>query len=148
MSGNHEVHFLFVIWPTFPSQIEGITDLFLSKYLEIFSYVQFFQVNVVNYKARPNAKEYIQVEILVEKNTQKIILIGRVCHLYQNSVDHLWNCGIYFVQDIELWQYCQYYYCFSGLCLLSLSLILQYLLHTRIYIFALMLILKMPSNLK
>ncbi|KAH1206425.1 GTPase ERA1, chloroplastic [Glycine max] len=35
------------------------------------------QVNVVNYKARPNAKEYIQVEILVEKNTQKIILIGR-----------------------------------------------------------------------
>ncbi|KAL5122649.1 GTPase ERA-like, chloroplastic [Glycine soja] len=35
------------------------------------------QVNVVNYKARPNAKEYIQVEILVEKNSQKIILIGR-----------------------------------------------------------------------
>nr|KYP35070.1 GTP-binding protein era isogeny [Cajanus cajan] len=35
------------------------------------------QVNVVNYKARPNAKDYIQVEILVEKNSQKIILIGR-----------------------------------------------------------------------
>lgn len=122
MSGNHEVHFLFVIWPTFPSQIEGITDLFLSKYLEIFSYVQFFQVNVVNYKARPNAKEYIQVEILVEKNSQKIILIGRVCHLYPNSVDHLGICGIYFVQHIELWQYCQCYYGFSALYLLSLTL--------------------------
>ncbi|KAL2333727.1 hypothetical protein Fmac_014940 [Flemingia macrophylla] len=35
------------------------------------------QVNVVNYRARPNAKDYIQVEILVEKNSQKIILIGR-----------------------------------------------------------------------
>ncbi|XP_061357650.1 GTPase ERA-like, chloroplastic [Gastrolobium bilobum] len=35
------------------------------------------QVNVVSYKARPNAKDFIQVEILVEKNTQKIILIGR-----------------------------------------------------------------------
>ncbi|ESW28062.1 hypothetical protein PHAVU_003G255600 [Phaseolus vulgaris] len=35
------------------------------------------QVNVVNYKARPNAKDYIQVEILVEKNSQKIILIGK-----------------------------------------------------------------------
>ncbi|KAK7360044.1 hypothetical protein VNO77_02016 [Canavalia gladiata] len=35
------------------------------------------QVNVVNYKARPNAKDFIQVEILVEKNSQKIILIGR-----------------------------------------------------------------------
>ncbi|WVZ24857.1 hypothetical protein V8G54_003401 [Vigna mungo] len=35
------------------------------------------QVNVVNYKARPNAKDYIQVEILVEKNSQKIIIIGK-----------------------------------------------------------------------
>ncbi|CAJ1942517.1 unnamed protein product [Sphenostylis stenocarpa] len=35
------------------------------------------QVNVVNYKARPNAKDYIQVEILVEKNSQKMILIGK-----------------------------------------------------------------------
>ncbi|GLT39162.1 hypothetical protein SLA2020_133690 [Shorea laevis] len=35
------------------------------------------QVNVVSYKARPNAKDFIQVEILVEKNSQKIILIGK-----------------------------------------------------------------------
>ncbi|KAI9113459.1 hypothetical protein K1719_015386 [Acacia pycnantha] len=35
------------------------------------------QVNVVSYKARPNAKYFIQVEIVVEKNSQKIILIGR-----------------------------------------------------------------------
>ncbi|KAJ8770697.1 hypothetical protein K2173_021344 [Erythroxylum novogranatense] len=35
------------------------------------------QVNVVNYKARPTAKDFIQVEIVVEKNSQKIILIGR-----------------------------------------------------------------------
>ncbi|XP_028760355.1 GTPase ERA-like, chloroplastic [Neltuma alba] len=35
------------------------------------------QVNVVSYKGRPNAKDFIQVEIVVEKNSQKIILIGR-----------------------------------------------------------------------
>lgn len=36
------------------------------------------QVNVVSYKTRPAAKDFIQVEILVEKNSQKIILIGKV----------------------------------------------------------------------
>lgn len=36
------------------------------------------QVNVVSYKTRPAAKDLIQVEILVEKNSQKIILIGKV----------------------------------------------------------------------
>ncbi|OMO84434.1 hypothetical protein COLO4_22041 [Corchorus olitorius] len=35
------------------------------------------QVNVVNYKSRPNAKDFIQVEIVVEKDSQKIILIGK-----------------------------------------------------------------------
>ncbi|KAJ8549504.1 hypothetical protein K7X08_033211 [Anisodus acutangulus] len=35
------------------------------------------QVNVVSYKTRPNAKNFIQVEVIVEKNTQKIILIGK-----------------------------------------------------------------------
>ncbi|EPS63982.1 hypothetical protein M569_10798, partial [Genlisea aurea] len=35
------------------------------------------QVNVVSYKNRPNAKDFIQVEIVVEKNSQKIILIGK-----------------------------------------------------------------------
>ncbi|XP_026435724.1 GTPase ERA-like, chloroplastic [Papaver somniferum] len=35
------------------------------------------QVNVVNYKTRPTSKDFIQVEIVVEKNTQKIILIGK-----------------------------------------------------------------------
>lgn len=35
------------------------------------------QVNVISYKARPTAKDFIQVEIVVEKNTQKIILIGK-----------------------------------------------------------------------
>ncbi|KAL0344249.1 UNVERIFIED_CONTAM: GTPase ERA-like, chloroplastic [Sesamum angustifolium] len=36
------------------------------------------QVNVVSYKSRPNAKDFIQVEIVVEKNSQKIILIGKL----------------------------------------------------------------------
>ncbi|XP_078168509.1 GTP-binding protein Era-like protein [Carex rostrata] len=35
------------------------------------------QVNVVTYKTRPNAKDFIQVEILVDKDSQKIILIGK-----------------------------------------------------------------------
>ncbi|KAG6399583.1 hypothetical protein SASPL_141064 [Salvia splendens] len=35
------------------------------------------QVNVISYKSRPNAKDFIQVEIVVEKNSQKIILIGK-----------------------------------------------------------------------
>ncbi|XP_010550420.1 PREDICTED: uncharacterized protein LOC104821298 [Tarenaya hassleriana] len=35
------------------------------------------QVNVVSYKTRPNAKDFIQVEVVVEKNSQKIILIGK-----------------------------------------------------------------------
>lgn len=35
------------------------------------------QVNVVSYKTRPNAKDFIQVEIVVEKNSQKIIVIGK-----------------------------------------------------------------------
>ncbi|CAA3033138.1 GTPase Era [Olea europaea subsp. europaea] len=35
------------------------------------------QVNVVSYKTRANAKDFIQVEIVVEKNSQKIILIGK-----------------------------------------------------------------------
>ncbi|KAK6150633.1 hypothetical protein DH2020_015565 [Rehmannia glutinosa] len=35
------------------------------------------KVNVVSYKNRPNAKDFIQVEIVVEKNSQKIILIGK-----------------------------------------------------------------------
>lgn len=35
------------------------------------------QVNVVSYKTRPGAKDFIQVEIVVEKNSQKIILIGK-----------------------------------------------------------------------
>lgn len=39
------------------------------------------QVNVVSYKARPNAKDFVQVEIVVEKNSQKIILIGKVSDL-------------------------------------------------------------------
>ncbi|KAM7250695.1 hypothetical protein ACFE04_022578 [Oxalis oulophora] len=35
------------------------------------------QVNVVSYKTRPTAKDFIQVEVLVEKNSQKIIIIGK-----------------------------------------------------------------------
>ncbi|XWS45453.1 hypothetical protein CRYUN_Cryun15aG0137800 [Craigia yunnanensis] len=35
------------------------------------------QVNVVNYKTRPTAKDFIQVEIVVEKDSQKIIVIGK-----------------------------------------------------------------------
>lgn len=36
---------------------------------------------MISYKSRPNAKDFIQVEILVEKNSQKIILIGKVIFL-------------------------------------------------------------------
>ncbi|XWS33789.1 hypothetical protein CRYUN_Cryun22dG0113100 [Craigia yunnanensis] len=35
------------------------------------------QVNVVNYKTRTTAKDFIQVEIVVEKESRKIILIGK-----------------------------------------------------------------------
>ncbi|XP_073154786.1 GTPase ERA-like, chloroplastic isoform X2 [Henckelia pumila] len=35
------------------------------------------KVNVVSYKSRPNAKDFIQAEIIVEKNSQRIILIGK-----------------------------------------------------------------------
>ncbi|KDP44597.1 hypothetical protein JCGZ_22179 [Jatropha curcas] len=35
------------------------------------------QVNVVSYKSRPSGKDFIQVEIVVEKNSQKIIIIGK-----------------------------------------------------------------------
>ncbi|GER33046.1 GTPase Era [Striga asiatica] len=35
------------------------------------------QVNVVSYKSRPNAKDFIQVEIIVERDSQKAILIGK-----------------------------------------------------------------------
>ncbi|KAF2534942.1 hypothetical protein F2Q68_00019132, partial [Brassica cretica] len=35
------------------------------------------QVNVLSYKTRPAAKDFIQVEVVVDKNSQKIILIGK-----------------------------------------------------------------------
>ncbi|KAH9320020.1 hypothetical protein KI387_021789, partial [Taxus chinensis] len=35
------------------------------------------QVNVVNYIARPTSKHFIEVEILVEKDPQKMIIIGK-----------------------------------------------------------------------
>ena len=35
-------------------------------------------MNVVSYKTRLATKDFIQVEIVVEKNSQKIILIGKV----------------------------------------------------------------------
>ncbi|CAN1190594.1 GTPase ERA-like, chloroplastic [Linum perenne] len=35
------------------------------------------QVNVVSYKTRPAAKDFIQVEIIVERNSQKIIILGK-----------------------------------------------------------------------
>lgn len=41
------------------------------------------QVNVASYKTRPTAKDFIQVEIVVEKNSQKIILIGKVSPFLQ-----------------------------------------------------------------
>lgn len=37
------------------------------------------KVNVLNYISRPTSKDFIQVEIVVEKDSQKIILIGKVC---------------------------------------------------------------------
>lgn len=43
---------------------------------------------MISYKSRPNAKDFIQVEIVVEKNSQKIILIGKVIfsiHKYTQS---------------------------------------------------------------
>ncbi|GAB2227381.1 hypothetical protein Droror1_Dr00009200 [Drosera rotundifolia] len=35
------------------------------------------QVHVISYKSRPAAKDFIQIEILVEKESQKMIVIGR-----------------------------------------------------------------------
>lgn len=35
------------------------------------------QVNVVNYISRPTSKDFIEVEIIVERDSQKIILIGK-----------------------------------------------------------------------
>ncbi|XP_066317762.1 GTPase ERA1, chloroplastic-like [Miscanthus floridulus] len=35
------------------------------------------QVNVVSYKSRPSAKDFIQVEILVEKESQRSIILGK-----------------------------------------------------------------------
>ncbi|CAH9088417.1 unnamed protein product [Cuscuta epithymum] len=35
------------------------------------------QVNAVSYKSRPQAKDFIQVEVIVEKNSQKGILVGK-----------------------------------------------------------------------
>lgn len=45
-------------------------------------------MNVASYKTRPTAKDFIQVEIVVEQNSQKIILIGKVSIVY---------CGIYWL---------------------------------------------------
>jgi hypothetical protein len=36
------------------------------------------QVNVISYKSRPTAKDFIQVEILVEKESQRSIILGKV----------------------------------------------------------------------
>lgn len=50
--------------------------------------IRILQVNVVSYKTRPTAKDFIQVEIVVEKNTQKIILIGKVSTVFENILHH------------------------------------------------------------
>ncbi|KAB1214553.1 GTPase Era [Morella rubra] len=64
--------------------VEDIKEWILSKlpvappyYPKACAFILTFQVNVVSYKTRPTAKDFIQVEIVVEKNTQKIILIGK-----------------------------------------------------------------------
>lgn len=49
---------------------------------------------MVSYKSRPGAKDFIQTEIVVEKNSQKIILIGKVI-LSTTLKDHItlyWFC--------------------------------------------------------
>lgn len=43
---------------------------------------------MIGYKARPTAKDFIQVEIVVEKNTQKIIIIGKVSWPFSYGMDH------------------------------------------------------------
>lgn len=75
-------------------------------------------MNVLSYKTRPKAKDFIQVEILVERNSQKIIVIGRVCHLYQNSIDHLWT----YVIDCRVAEKLPRYYYDSVFVALILSL--------------------------
>lgn len=45
---------------------------------------------MVSYKNRPNAKDFIQVEIVVEKNSQKIILIGKVSLFYRHCLFYLY----------------------------------------------------------
>lgn len=57
---------------------------------------------MVSYKARPNAKDFIQVEIVVEKNSQKIILIGKVSLPFIDSALQLYPCLALFVGFLKM----------------------------------------------
>jgi hypothetical protein len=46
----------------------------------------FWQVNVTSYKIRPSAKDFIQIEILVERESQRSIILGKVKQLKQSSL--------------------------------------------------------------
>lgn len=71
-----QVYEIFVLHSSYPFPIHLITIWFN------LDMVHFFKVNVVSYKTRPTAKDFIQVEVIVEKNSQKIILIGKVCFVF------------------------------------------------------------------
>ena len=71
MSGNIHLKFLKKLKIS-------IKLLMVLSYLFTVTFCTTGQVNVISYKSRPNAKDFIQVEIVVEKNSQKIILIGKV----------------------------------------------------------------------
>ncbi|KAG1346851.1 hypothetical protein COCNU_06G006800 [Cocos nucifera] len=53
------------------------------------------QVNVVKYISRPTSKDFIQVEIIVEKDSQKIILIGKEIYFKMAP-----NVGVAMGQDL------------------------------------------------
>lgn len=72
------------------------------SYLFATTFCQTKQVNVVSYKSRPNAKDFIQVEIVVEKNSQKIILIGKVITFSMHRCTLYFNLYIVCSADLEL----------------------------------------------
>ncbi|KAI3822266.1 hypothetical protein L1987_09854 [Smallanthus sonchifolius] len=54
------------------------------------------QVNVIHYQTRPNAKDFIQVEIVVEKNKHRIILIEKA---YGNALKLLATTSRLHIED-------------------------------------------------
>lgn len=72
-----EAQKIWLVRKSTPS-LEGKRKRIIIFLVSLLFFLLNFQVNVVSYKTRPTAKDFIQVEIVVEKNSQKIIVIGKV----------------------------------------------------------------------